>query len=78
MTLLHSMSWILHYQDRRGRGKTWPVLRSREAALEQACSLLLHAYSVQRITGPGGEEINRADIDAFYAQRKKIENVFDR
>ena len=72
------MSWVLHYQDRRGRDKTWPVLRSRKTALEQACSLLLHGYSVQRITDLGGEEIDRADIEAFCVQRKQIENDFDR
>ena len=59
------MSWVLHFQDARGRHQTWPVLRSREAALAQACSLLANRYSVQRITGPYGEEINRASIEAF-------------
>ena len=41
------------------------MLRSREAALAQARSLLANKYSVQRITGPEGEEIDGASIEAF-------------
>ena len=64
------MSWVLYYADQKGRDKTWPVLSSRETALEQASSLLRHGYSVRRITGPNGEEIDRARIEAFCAQEK--------
>jgi len=59
------MIWHVIHEDSDGQMQS-RAARSRDPAIQMACELLQQSYEVRRVIGPGGQVIERAELDGHY------------